>query len=146
MKQITLTVIAVMTLLAVAACANELAFNSAPQTGNTCFEVNLSKSFDKHFGLSAYAAQTIGWHEYYTGPTYANANYQVGVAAGHESGQSSTRLGAFLWTGKDRVSFLALGEDGGSGEWYRLEGKYKLDSKTTLGILSAGAQSKENSA
>ncbi len=34
-----------------------------------------------------------------------------------------------------RFSLIALGEDGGSGTWWKLEGKYTLDAKTNIGVM-----------
>ena len=45
------------------------------------------------------------------------------------------RFGGFLWTGVGQISLLILAEDGGSGYWYRAEGKYALTDALTVGIL-----------
>ena len=137
MKQMfTLIVVAITLTLAMVANANEVAINTDIQTGKQCLELNMSKNLTNQLGLFAYAAQTTGWSEAYVGPTYApTANLQVGIAAGIESGQTNTRFGGFLWAGHKQFSLLALGEDGGSGQWWKLEGKYAMDSETTVGIL-----------
>lgn len=137
MKQLIHTIaIAIALTLATLANANNLALNTNFQTGQQCLEINLATSLDNQFGLFAYAAQTEGWSEAYVGPTYAPAsNVQIGIAAGIESNQPSVRFGAFVWAGHKNISLLALGEAGGSGDWYRLELKYQLDAKTTVGAL-----------
>lgn len=132
----TLIAVAITLTLAMVASANEVAVNIDSQTGKTCIEVNLAKNFGKSpFGMFAYAAQTKGWSEAYVGHTLSAPHFQVGVAAGIESNQPSVRFGGFVWAGHKQFSILALGEDGGSGVWYRMEAKYALDGKTTIGIL-----------
>ena len=131
-----LTIAIVAMFLTVACFAGEVDINSDIKSGKKCIELNLDKNLGHGLGPFAYNAQKTGWGETYGGPTYApNSHIQVGIGAGIESGQTSTRFGGFLWLGRGKTSLLALGEDGGSGSFYRLEGKYSLDSKTTVGIL-----------
>lgn len=132
----TLALIALAIALATAAVANELAVSSDLKTGLTCLEIGLDKALTDQVGLFAYAAQVEDWHEFYVGPTWTPADWcQIGLGAGIESGQENVRFGGFLWTGYGPVSLLAMGEEGGSGPWYRVEERIAVDTKTTIGVL-----------
>ena len=132
----TIAVAIILVATAVTGLANEVIYNSDLQSGKVCTEFNLAKNIGRGLGMFAYAANSITWSEAYIGPTFSpSANIQIGIAAGTESNQTSTRFGSFLWAGHGRASFLLLGEDGGSGPWVKVEGKYALDDKTLVGVL-----------
>jgi hypothetical protein len=131
---VTMIVIAIAFSLAMIARANDIEFD-LDHAGKTCMEINLATDLNHHVGLFAYSANKTGWGEAYVGPTLSIPHLQIGIAAGMETGQTDVRFGGYIWAGKGNCSFLALGEDGGSGPFYRLEGKYQLDSKDLVGLL-----------
>ena len=64
-----------------------------------------------------------------------NANCQVGLGLGVESGQSSARWGGFAWAGQGKTSILYLFEGGGSGAWYKLKAGYQVSPRASMAIL-----------
>jgi hypothetical protein len=105
-------------------------------TGSKSFDLNVSRNLNEKVGMFAYATVSEYWSEAYAGPTFSpNANCQVGLGLGVESGQSSARWGGFAWAGQGKASILYLFEDGGSGAWHKLKAGYQVSPRVSVAVL-----------
>jgi hypothetical protein len=77
------------------------------------------------------------YSEAYAGPSLTLKKWLV-IAAGVGAEQSKHpgRLGSFIWAGNDRMTMVAVYENGGSGYWYKVEGNLRTNSHLGVGFLS----------
>jgi hypothetical protein len=105
-------------------------------TGSKSFDLNVSRNLNEKVGMFAYTTVSEYWSEAYIGPTFSpNANCQVGLGLGVESGHDSARWGGFAWAGQGKASILYLFEDGGSGAWHKLKTGYQISPRFRVEIL-----------
>ena len=106
------------------------------QTGSKCFDMYACRNINSRLGMFAYTTVSEGWSEAYAGPTFSpNANFQVGLGLGVESGQDSARWGGFAWAGHGKASATYLFEGGGSGPWHKLKAGYQVTSRANVQVL-----------
>jgi hypothetical protein len=77
------------------------------------------------------------YSEAYAGPSITLKKWLViGAGVGAEENTHPGRLGSFLWTGNNRITMVAVYENGGSGYWYKVEGNCRTFSRLGVGLLS----------
>ena len=92
--------------------------------------------FWRENGTFVYAFGSENWAEAYVGATYSPAPWaEVALGVGLEQADDPFRLGGWIWLGQEKVSFLHLFEDGGSGPWHKTTLSYAVDERLSVGAI-----------
>lgn len=88
-------------------------------------------------GWSVWSLTSESYSEATVSLTYAPAKWiEASGGLGLETADNPIRYAGSLWMGKNKWSFLAIQEGGGSGYWYRYLGKYEVTKTFAVGINS----------
>lgn len=92
---------------------------------------------EQRFGLFAWYLVSPTWAEGYVGPVWSPKPWvQFGLGAGIEQATKPWRLGAYAWAGDGQLTGTVMGEYGGSGAWWRVEGVWTAADWLGLGALA----------
>jgi len=131
-----MTILLVLALALSVKAETTMGFFDNTKTESKSIDMFICQSLNDKVGVFGYATVSEGWSEAYAGPTFSpNANFQVGLGLGVESGQDSARIGGFAWAGHGKASVTYLFEDGGSGPWHKLKAGYQVSSRANVQVL-----------
>lgn len=97
----------------------------------------LTKAIKGNLGGFCWFQTQQKYSQIYGGSTLSPTSWiQLALGLGIETDKHPLRVGSYVWLGKDKLSGLAVFEDGGSGFWYKVETNYQASKLVGLGTLS----------
>lgn len=136
----TLIIVVVLIVFACAANASFVGTETNLSTDITTVKICVQEPLNQNgMGAFVFSCQNRYWSQAYAGLTYfrpsGEVNVEVALGYGIEQADDPSRLGGWVWAGKGKLSAIYLFEDGGSGPWTKLEAKYQLTSKISVGYV-----------
>lgn len=108
--------------------------NSSTEPILTAWAVRNTQAKDS---LTLWALESRSWGEVLVGYQHRFSPWlEAGVSAGLETCDQPWRTSAWVWTGRGRLSLFTVGEIGGSGGWYLIQGGVKIHPRITAGLYS----------
>ncbi|HTE28425.1 hypothetical protein [Flavitalea sp.] len=98
-----------------------------------------TKKITEKFSLTFFGLVEEKWGEALIGASYAlTGSFSIGASAGIEHGTKSPRFGMSIWTGKEKTSFIILGElgQGKKNYLYKANLFHKYTDRFTLGVTA----------
>ncbi|MEI6574698.1 MAG: hypothetical protein WCO63_00805 [Bacteroidota bacterium] len=103
------------------------------------FNIYGEKKISSTVNLTYFVVVEEKWSEALIGLSYAPVKWMIlGLSTGIENNPSLYRFGASLWLGKNKTSFVLLGEkgDGKDNYWYKICLAYKASEQFTFSAMA----------